>query len=205
MDDRGEFVIQRWGLTWTPRPPHLDRLACGSDFEEIRQARDGSGSRGVLGLGRDYGLGGGRRRLGIDRLVIREVVEASDDVAKRQGRIVAIGVRVREGAGMSPKGKTTTVSSPQASFIFMVFHWTEPGEAGALADGMREMRDQLLAMPGCVAVEPPYLTDDGSCLVGISKWESEDAFRSSGITLRASDEIVPGETRPRERFLLREA
>ena len=60
-------------------------------------------------------------------------------------------------------------------------------------------------LPGCVAVEPPYLTDDGSCLVGISKWESEDAFRSSGITLRASDEIVPGETRPRERFLLREA
>jgi len=87
----------------------------------------------------------------------------------------------------------------------MVFHWPEPDEAGALADGMREMRDLLLKTPGCLVVEPPYLTDDGSCLVGISKWESEAAFRSSGITLRASDEIVQGETRPRERFLLREA
>jgi hypothetical protein len=40
------------------------------------------------------------------------------------------------------------------------------------------------------------VTDDGECLVGISKWESEAAFRGSGITLRPSEEIVEGETRP---------
>ncbi len=66
-------------------------------------------------------------------------------------------------------------------------------------------RDLLLAKPGCVGVEPPYLTEDGSCLVGISTWESADAFQASGITLRPSDETVEGETRPRERFLLHEA
>jgi len=87
----------------------------------------------------------------------------------------------------------------------MVFHWPAPGESGALAESMREMRDQLLARPGCLAVEPPYLTDDGACLVGISKWESEEAFRGSGIRLRPSGEIIEGETRPRRRYLLTEA
>lgn len=91
------------------------------------------------------------------------------------------------------------------SFIFMVFHWPEPGRGDALAEGMREMRGLLLGTPGCVGVEPPYLTDDGACLVGISKWESEEAFRASGITLRPAEEIVEGETRPRQRFFLNEA
>jgi hypothetical protein len=40
------------------------------------------------------------------------------------------------------------------------------------------------------------LTEDGTCLVGISKWESRQAFFFSGITLRAANEIVEGETAP---------
>jgi hypothetical protein len=69
---------------------------------------------------------------------------------------------------------------------------------------MREMRDALSGLPGCTAVEPPYLTDDGTCLVGISKWESRQAFFASGLTLRPPDEIVEGETKPRQRLLLEE-
>lgn len=87
----------------------------------------------------------------------------------------------------------------------MVFHWPEPAQRDSLAQSMREMRDLLLGTPGCVGVEPPYLTEDGTCLVGISKWESQDAFLASGITLRPADEIVEGETRPRQRFFLVEA
>ncbi len=90
------------------------------------------------------------------------------------------------------------------SFIFMVFHWPEPGHSDTLAQGMREMRDLLTATPGCVAVEPPYLIEGEECLVGISKWESKEAFLASGITLRPPDEIVEGETRPRQRFFLHE-
>ncbi len=86
----------------------------------------------------------------------------------------------------------------------MVFHWPEPGRTEQLAAGMRELRSSLLDKPGCIAVEPPYATDDGDCLVGISKWESEAAFHGSGITLQPSEEIVEGETRPRQRFFLRE-
>jgi quinol monooxygenase YgiN len=91
------------------------------------------------------------------------------------------------------------------SFVFMVFHWPEPDKVDTLAESMREMRDLLLARPGCTAVEPPYLTEDGRCLVGISKWESKEAFEASGITLRPTDEVVEGETHPRQRFLLDEA
>ena len=87
----------------------------------------------------------------------------------------------------------------------MVFHWPDSGRAQALAESMREMRDLLMSTPGCIAVEPPYLTDDGECLVGISKWESKDAFLASGIKLRPAEEIVEGESRPRERFFLEEA
>lgn len=87
----------------------------------------------------------------------------------------------------------------------MVFHWPEDGRRDELAQSMREMGGALAGVPGCVAVDPPYLTDDGSCLVGISKWESRQAFVASGITLRPPDEIVEGETRPRQRFLLDEA
>jgi len=41
--------------------------------------------------------------------------------------------------------------------------------------------------------------------VGISKWESKQAFLASGITLRPPDEVVEGETRPRQRFFLEQA
>ena len=91
------------------------------------------------------------------------------------------------------------------SFVFLVLHWPEPDRAGALARSMGEMRASLLEIPGCVGVDPPLRTSDASCLVGISRWESAQAFRDSGITLRPDDEIVPGETRPRQRFLLEEA
>jgi quinol monooxygenase YgiN len=90
------------------------------------------------------------------------------------------------------------------AFVFMVFHWPEPARREELAASMREMRDLLLGTPGCLEVEPPYLTEDGECLVGISKWESKEAFEASGITMRPPGEIVEGETRPRERFLLHE-
>ncbi len=90
------------------------------------------------------------------------------------------------------------------SFIFMVFHYPTPEHRDELARQMDEMGAFLSATPGCMEVGPPYLTEDG-CLIGISTWGSKDAFLSAGLTLGGSDEIVEGETRPRERFFLHEA
>jgi len=90
------------------------------------------------------------------------------------------------------------------TFIYMVFHWPAAGRREALAASMAEMRNVLAGRPGLLGVDPPYLTDDGECLVGISRWESEAAFRAANFPARAPDEIVPGETRPRQRFYLTE-
>ena len=91
------------------------------------------------------------------------------------------------------------------SFIFMVLHYPTLEHRDELARQMGEMGAFLSATPGCVEVGPPYLTEDGSCLVGISTWESKEAFLAAGLTLGGSDEVVEGETRPRERFFLHEA
>ncbi len=91
------------------------------------------------------------------------------------------------------------------SFVFMVLHWPSPQRRDDLARSMLGMRRAMLSVPGCVAVDPPYLDEDGECLVGISRWESKQAFLDSGITLGPPDEVVEGETRPRERFLMEEA
>jgi hypothetical protein len=93
---------------------------------------------------------------------------------------------------------------PKRRFVFMVFHWPEPGRRESLAASMRDMRERLLATPGCVDVAPPYAGDvEGDCLVGMSTWESKEAFDAADIP-RRPPEIVEGETRPRQRFFLQE-
>lgn len=91
------------------------------------------------------------------------------------------------------------------SFVFMVLHWPREEHRQSLAESMLGMRQAMLARPGCLAVEPPYLTEDGGCLVGWSRWASREAFESSGITLGPEDRVFDGELRPRQRFLLEEA
>src|SRR6266550_1881766 len=143
----------------------------------------------------------GSRSLG--PAAVRKVIALTTQRVGARARRVSLGpvpacqpipsVRVaRSGIDLGPTGgyflgdSDVEFEEVFMSFVFMVLHWPEPGRGEALAAGMREMRDLLLAKPGCVGVEPPYLTEDGSCLVGISKWESADAFHASGITLRPS-------------------
>jgi len=87
-------------------------------------------------------------------------------------------------------------------FVFMVLHYPAPERVEDLARGMNEMRAGMQSVPGCLGVDPPLLTDDGTCLVGYSRWESREAFFATGITLGDPDEIPDGEVRPRQRFLL---
>lgn len=87
-------------------------------------------------------------------------------------------------------------------FVFMVLHYPAPERRDELARGMAEMRSALQSRPGCLGVEPPLLTADGTCLIGYSRWESEEAFRAVGITFGDPDEIPDGEIRPRQRFFL---
>lgn len=89
-----------------------------------------------------------------------------------------------------------------ALFVFMVLHYPAPEHRDELARGMADMRGAMESSPGCLGVDPPLLTKDGTCLVGYSRWESEDAFWATGITLGPAEEIPDGEVQPRQRFLL---
>ena len=86
----------------------------------------------------------------------------------------------------------------------MVFHYPRPDYRDELARRMLEMGAFLRGRPGCLEVGPPYLTEDGQCVVGISTWESREAFLAAGLTIGGSDQVFEGEIRPRERFYLTE-
>jgi hypothetical protein len=87
-------------------------------------------------------------------------------------------------------------------FVFMVVHYPSIDQRDALVRGMAGMRDWMQSQPGCLSVDPPLLSEDGSVLVGYSRWESKDAFLATGVTFGPPDEIPEGEVRPRERYFL---
>ena len=94
-------------------------------------------------------------------------------------------------------------SEPAPLFVFLVLHYPAPENTEQLLRGMNDMRAGLQSLPGCLGVDPPLLTADGTCLVGYSRWESEEAFWATGITLGSADEVIEGELRPRQRLLLK--
>ncbi len=96
-------------------------------------------------------------------------------------------------------GASTCVSD---QFVFMVLHYPTPENRDRLAAGMASMRAAMENQPGCIGVDPPLLTEDGTCLIGYSRWESKEAFLRTGITLGPVSEVIDGELRPRQRFLL---
>jgi hypothetical protein len=61
-------------------------------------------------------------------------------------------------------------------FVFMTLHYPSADNAQALAQGMTQMRGWMQSQPGCLGVDPPLLSEDGTCLVGFSRWESKKHF-----------------------------
>ena len=68
-------------------------------------------------------------------------------------------------------------------FVFMTLHYPSAENVESLAEGMAQMRGWMESQRGCLGVEPPLLTEDGSCLVGYSRWESKEALLATGIDL----------------------
>jgi hypothetical protein len=87
-------------------------------------------------------------------------------------------------------------------FVFMTLHYPSADNVQALAHGMDQMRGWMESQPGCLGVEPPLLTEDGTCLVGYSRWESKEAFLATGIDLDSLVETPSSELRPRQPLFL---
>lgn len=87
-------------------------------------------------------------------------------------------------------------------FVFMTLHYPSADNVEALADGMAQMRGRMESQPGCLGVEPPLLSEDGTCLVGYSRWESKEAFLATGIDPDTLSETPSSELRPRQPYFL---
>ncbi len=87
-------------------------------------------------------------------------------------------------------------------FVFMTLHYPSSEHVEALASGMAQMRGWMESQPGCLGVEPPLLTEDGTCLVGYSRWESKGAFLATGIDLERLGETPDTEVQPRQPLFL---
>ena len=87
-------------------------------------------------------------------------------------------------------------------FVFMTLHYPSPDNVQALAGGMDRMRGWMQSQRGCLGVEPPLLTEDDTCLVGYSRWESKEAFLATGIEPDVLAATPSGELRPRQHYFL---
>lgn len=111
---------------------------------------------------------------------------------------------VGSGWSLTAFADAAAATDPAASgpFVFMVLHYPTHESRDRLAHGMAGMRAAMEDQPGCLGVDPPLLTEDGTCLIGYLQWQSKEAFLATGTTFGPADEIVDGELRPRQRFLL---
>jgi hypothetical protein len=84
----------------------------------------------------------------------------------------------------------------------MTLHYPSTEAIETLAEGMAQMRGWMESQPGCLGVEPPLLTEDGTCLVGYSRWENKEALLATGIDLDALAETPSSELQPRQPYFL---
>jgi heme-degrading monooxygenase HmoA len=80
------------------------------------------------------------------------------------------------------------------TYIFMAVHYPQPERREQVYQGMKAMADQ----PELLEIGP-WLEHGGERVVGLSRWESREAFEAampgSGVP---GDAVHEGESRPRE-------
>lgn len=88
------------------------------------------------------------------------------------------------------------------TYIFMAVHYPEPGRRDELYQRMAGMAGALAGTAGLIDIGP-WVEHDGERVVGVSRWESREAFEAampgSGVP---SATVHEGEARPREYFHL---
>jgi Antibiotic biosynthesis monooxygenase len=89
------------------------------------------------------------------------------------------------------------------SYIFLVVHHPKPEHRDELMHSMVERAELMAETPGFIEAGPWQVVDDQR-IVGISRWESQEAFLAAvppGFGVSTSD-VHEWETRPREVFHL---
>lgn len=90
-------------------------------------------------------------------------------------------------------------------FMHYAIHYPKPGMEEPLAESMTRFGKLVAEQPGLIFVAPtPFKDAEGGTLMGVSIWESEEAFNAALATLRAHREKHPSrdfESKPPENFL----
>jgi heme-degrading monooxygenase HmoA len=88
------------------------------------------------------------------------------------------------------------------TYIFMAVHYPEPESRDDVDASMSAMAESMAGTPGLIEIGP-WLDRDGDRVIGLSRWESRDAFDAampgSGVP---STTTHSGERMPREYFHL---
>jgi len=88
------------------------------------------------------------------------------------------------------------------TYIFMAVHYPADGRSGEVYASMAKMAEAAAGTPGLIEIGP-WREHGGDRVVGLSRWESREAFEAampgSGVP---NDIIHDGERRPREYFHL---
>jgi heme-degrading monooxygenase HmoA len=84
----------------------------------------------------------------------------------------------------------------------MAVHYPEPGHRNDVYASMKRMGEAMAGTPGLIEIGP-WLEYDGDAVVGLSRWESRDAFEAAMPGSGVPNTIVhERETRPRQYFHL---
>ena len=91
-------------------------------------------------------------------------------------------------------------------FIFYSIHYPHPEKEGLLAQSMHEFGELMKQQPGNIFQAPyPFKDPVKGTLMGISIWESEEAFQAALPTLQSARQNSPShewEVKPPEVYML---
>ena len=87
-------------------------------------------------------------------------------------------------------------------YVFMAVHYPEAGHRNDVYASMKRMAESMAGTPGLIEIGP-WLARDGDAVVGLSRWESREAFEAAMPGSGVPNTIIhEGETRPRDYFHL---
>jgi heme-degrading monooxygenase HmoA len=88
------------------------------------------------------------------------------------------------------------------SYVFMAVHYPQAGQRNDVYVAMQRMAESMAGTPGLIEIGP-WLEYDGDAVVGLSRWESREAFEAAMPGSGVPNTIIhEGETRPRDYFHL---
>ena len=91
-------------------------------------------------------------------------------------------------------------------FIFYSIHYPNPGDELRLAESMHQYGELMSRQPGNMFVAPyPFKNPEKGTLMGISIWESEEAFEAALPILQEARKAAPShnwESKPPAVYLL---